>query len=545
MAVENTLFVLLIVASVVALAARRLRVPYTVALVVVGLGLGTLPAEITWIDLDAVRLTPELLFNVFLPVLLFEAAFHLSWTKFRANLRAILLLAVPGVLAAVGLGGFFAYELEPLADVSVPFGVALLISSVLAATDPVSVVALFKELGVPKRLSVVMEGESLLNDAVGVVAFTVVCATLGLGHGEEPVTPMWVARFLLWEVVVGVGVGAAVGLLVSWVTTLVDDHLIEIMLTTIAAFGSYLIASAAHASPVLAVVAAGMACGNVGARYGMTPSNRIAVGSFWEYAVFVANGYVFLLVGKEIELFRMLGHVVPVLIAWASLTAARAIVIVVVERVLARTAEKLERRWSAVLTWGGLRGSLSMVLALSLPTSFEHRDLVLDLTFGVVLVSILVQGPTMGALLRWAGAIRGGAHHAEYARLRTSLRAVRAALRRLDEMLSRGEVHEQAYDTLRASLGGREADLEESLAQLDPTAMKAREAETRRLQKQLIEVERGVVQELAASGDAPDEVIRGLLDDMSEREAKLEDRPSMESAPPAQAPPASSSSSES
>lgn len=530
MAVELSFFVLLMVASWVALIARRFRLPYTVALVVAGLALGTLPEEVPWLDLHAVRLTPELLFNVFLPILLFEAAFHLSWGKFRANARAILLLAVPGVLAAIALGALFAYVLEPLADVAVPFGVALLFASILAATDPVSVIAVFKELGVPKRLSVVMEGESLLNDAVGIVAFTTMLAVLGLATEVEAVTPLWVARFLFWEVVVGLLVGAGIGLVASWLTTLVDDHLVEIMLTTIAAFGSYLVASALHASAVLAVVAAGMACGNVGARFGMTPSNRIAVGSFWEYAVFVANGFVFLLLGKEIDLGRMLGHAVPIVLAWLSLVASRAVVIVAVERILARTAERLAPRWSAVLVWGGLRGSLSMVLALSLPASFEHRDLVLDLTFGVVLLSILAQGTTMIPVLRWAGAIEGGGSHADYARIRAGLKAVRAALRRLDAMRSDAEIHEHTYDTLRSSFGAREARLLEALAELDARAADARALELRRARAQLLEVERGIIQDVASAGELPEEVVRALLEELRER-AEAEPEPGPPRAP--------------
>jgi CPA1 family monovalent cation:H+ antiporter len=498
-AVEISFFVLLMVASAVALVAKRARLPYTVALVTAGLALGAADPHTEWLDLERTHLTPELLFNVFLPLLLFEAAFHLSWPKFRENLRAILLLAAPGVVAAVALGGLFSFWLEPLVGPGLPLTVALLLSSVLAATDPVSVIALFKELGVPKRLAVVMEGESLLNDAVGVVAFTVVGALLGLGDASEAVTPLWVARFLLWEIGVGVIAGASVGLAVSWATTLVDDHLIEIMLTTVAAFGSYLVATALHASPVLAVVAAGMACGNVGARFGMTPSNRIAVESFWEYAVFVANGFVFLLVGREIDLGRMIAHAPEIALAWLALTAARALVIALVERVLSRSREKIPARWAAVLTWGGLRGSLSMVLALSLPGSFEHRGLVVDLTFGVVLLSILVQGPTMVPVLRWAGALAGGEAHLEYDKVRTGLHAVRAALRRLDEQRAAGAIHDSTFETLRARLGGREAELEERLDHLG-VAAEARNAELERVELELRDVEHAVIREAEERG---------------------------------------------
>lgn len=518
MATEISFFVLLMVASAVAMLAKRLRLPYTVTLVVAGLGLGMLPPHTAWLDLDSVRLTPELLFNVFLPVLLFEAAFHLSWPKFRENLTAILLLALPGVVAAVLLCGSFAFWLEPLANASLPLMVSLLFAAMLAATDPVSVIALFKELGVPKRLAVIMEGESLLNDAVGVVAFIVLGAMLGLGHTDEAVTPMWVARFLSWEITVGIGVGVGIGLLVSWATTLVEDHLIEIMLTTIAAFGSYLIASALHASPILAVVAAGMACGNVGARYGMTPTNRIAVESFWEYAVFVANGYVFLLLGKEIDIFRMLGHGAEILIAWACLVAARAAVVFSVEQVLARTREKLPARWSTVFVWGGLRGSLSMVLALSLPATFAYRELLVDITFGVVLLSILLQGTTMAPLLRWAGAVGGGGEHVEYQRLRVAMRAVRAALAHLDTQLAGGFIHAETHELLRAPLGKREAALEEQLDNLDDDAISAREAEVQRVAKELLDVERRAIREATDLGLVPDDAARGLLDELTHRE---------------------------
>ena len=522
MSVAATLFALLIVASVVAMLARRLRLPYTVTLVLAGLTLGAVDGQIEWLDLDSVRLTPELLFDLFLPALLFEAAFHLSWPKFRQNLKAILLMAVPGVVAAIGIAGALAFYLEPLAHARIPLMVSFLFVAMCAATDPVSVIALFKELGVPKKLAVLMEGESLLNDGVAVVAFIVIGAMLGLGEHQETVTAWWVARFLLWEIVVGIAVGAAVGLAVSYVTTLVSDHLIEIMLTTIAAFGSYLLADTIHASPVLAVVAAGMATGNVGARYGLTPTNKIAVESFWEYAVFAANSMVFLLLGKEIDLPRMFGHWLPILIAWGALMAARAVVVASVSRTLAWTGDRLPKRWSAILFWGGLRGSLSMVLALSLPTDFAHRDLLIDLTFGVVLVSILVQGLTMSPVLKWAGAIGGGAQHGEYRRLRGRLRATREALHALDESLSKGEIHQSTYDRLRASLGGREAELEQGLDSLAEDAESGQRAELQHTAERLLEVERRAIQDLASQGTIDEHTARELLDEITARHLRLE-----------------------
>lgn len=523
METSTTLFLLLIVASGVAMAARRLQLPYTVTLVLAGLALGALDARSEVIDLDAVRLTPDLLFTLFLPALLFEAAFHLSWPKFRENIRAILLLAVPGVLAAIGIAGMLAYLVEPLAAAALPLMVAFLFVAMCAATDPVSVVALFKELGVPKRLAVLMEGESLLNDGVAVVAFIVLAATLGITHTEEEVSAFWAVRFLFWEIGAGVAIGVGLGLGVSYVTTLVSDHLIEIMLTTIAAFGSYLLAESAHASPVLAVVAAGMATGNVGARYGLTPTNKIAVESFWEYVVFAANSFVFLLLGKEIDLASMFSHWDAILLAWGSLMAARAVVMFVVERVLARTSERLPSRWSTVLFWGGLRGSLSMVLALSLPQTFEHRALLIDLTFGVVLVSILVQGLTMSPLLKWAGAVKGGRAHDEYTRLRARLKATREALHTLDSALADREIQESTYEALKQTLSGREASLETMLDELEPSeAVKA--SEITRTQRRLLEVERHAIQEAHEAGLLDDKAARELLDEVTVRGLELDKR---------------------
>ncbi len=402
MTIETSLFALLVVAALVAVLARRLRVPYTVLLVVAGIALAAAADFALVPSLDAVRLTPSLVFHVLLPVLVFEASFHVSWLRFRESARAILLLAVPGVVLAVVTGGALTYLLESALGTAIPATVAVLVSAILAATDPVSVVALFKELGVPERLGTIVEGESLLNDAIGVVAFTVCAGLLGIGGAEETLTGSALALDLIWEVGMGVIAGIAVGLVVSWATTLVDDHLIEIMLTTVAAFGSYLAAEAIGASPILAVVASGMACGNVAARVGMTPANRIAVESFWEYCVFAANGLVFLLLGKEVHLARMLDHLAAIVLAWIALGLARALVVLVVERVLSRTRERLPRRWSAVLVWGGLRGALSMVLALGIPDAFPERELVVDITFGVVVISILLQGMTMTPVLRWA-----------------------------------------------------------------------------------------------------------------------------------------------
>ena len=290
----ETIFMLLfIVATAVAIAVRRVAVPYTVALVLAGLVLGLVHA------FEAPHLTKALLFSVFLPGLLFEAAFHIEFKQFWRNRLAIASLALPGVVAAIVLT---ALVLTPVANTlhfvqDFTWKHALVFGALISATDPIAVVAIFRTLGVPKRLAVLLDGESLLNDGTAIVFFTLSLARV---TGTE-VT----AGGLAWDFVriVGMGalIGTGVGLGASQIIKQVDDPMIEISLTTIAAYGSFLTAEHFHYSGVIAAVAAGMFCGNYAARVGMSPSTRVAVEAFWEYVAFALNSIVFLLIGLEVN----------------------------------------------------------------------------------------------------------------------------------------------------------------------------------------------------------------------------------------------------
>ena len=271
------------------------------------------------------------------------------------------------------------------------------------------------------------------------------------------------------------------------------------------------------------------ACGNVGARYGMTPTNRIAVESFWEYAVFVANGFVFILLGKEIDLSRMFGHAGPILAAWVALTASRFIVIRIVELVLRRSEERLPPRWWAVLVWGGLRGSLSMVLALSIPADYVHRPLLIDLTFGVVLLSILVQGLSLVPVLSWAGVVGGANPNDDYLKQRTALRAVREALRRLDEEHAIGAMNARTFELMHERLLSREVSLETALAAAEAGGGSADDDEIKRVEKQLNDVERQIIRRAMESQRLPDQAGKALLEEIATRPSALDTTPTDDS----------------
>lgn len=385
------------VATLVAIVTQRIRVPYTAALVLVGVALGGL-------HLVALpHLTKELLFAIFLPGLLFEAAYHLEVQELRENSLAISALAVPGVLAAIGLVAVLlvAGSLVFGGGATVGWTTALIFGGVIAATDPVAVTALFREVAAPRRLHVLVESESLLNDGTSIVFLTLMLAYFA---GEAPTATALALGFVRI-----VGGGAIVGLAIGWgvsrLRTQLDDVAIEITLTTIAAYGAFVLAEQIHCSGVIATVAAGVVCGRTGRHHAMTAGTRAAVDGFWEWLAFALNSAVFLLLGAELHVNALAAEWRLVLLGVVAVLGARAIVVALVWVLLRRTSERISSTWSAVLVWGGLRGALSLVLALALPVTMENRSLIVALTAGTVVFSLVGQGMTMPIVLRRLGII--------------------------------------------------------------------------------------------------------------------------------------------
>lgn len=515
MHLEYVVIALFTVATAVALIARRFRVPYTVALVVTGLVLGTAHA------LEPPHLTKELLYAVFLPGLLFEAAFALEFKKFWANKLAVSVLAVPGLLLAVGVTAFLLLPvINGLHFVDdFPLLEALVFASVIAATDPIAVVGLFKALGAPKRLAVLVEGESLLNDGTAVVVFTIV---VGAATGSAFSVSVAVIDFVR---VVGMGllIGLSVGYAVSLVIQKVDDPMIEITLTTIAAYGSFVAAEHFHFSGVIATVAAGMLCGNYAVRTGMTASTRIAVATFWEYLAFALNSMVFLLIGFEVKVESLVAAWKPILLGFLVVTVARGLVVVLAHVLLRRTREAFPLTWAAVLTWGGLRGGLSMVLVLGLP-ALAHRDLLVTMTFGVVIISILVQGLTMGPLLRRLGLVGHRSGALELERLRGAARGASAALDELDRAKAEGSVSAVSHLAVRPEFEQRLERVKQAIEALHVDDTEAAEGERRRALARALTAEKDALLSARASGTLSGEAAEELLADVDARLVAVQER---------------------
>ncbi len=443
---------LLFIASLVGIAANRLRLPYTVGLVLIGLALSLRGQA-------RVEVPPEIFLGLLVPPLVFEAAFHLRARDLLKNLTTILTLAIPGVLLTTLLvSGVVAW------GTGFPIGVALVFGALVAATDPVAVVALFRSLGVPKQLEVLLEGESLFNDGTAIVVFNLMVAVTISGV-FEPLNALF--EFLI-VAGGGLAVGFIISLLISQAIRFIDDPRIETTLTTVVAFGSYIIAEQFHVSGVLAVVAAGLVSGNMGPQ-GMSPTTRILVFNFWEYAAFLANSVVFLLIGFQIDLQLLVSNWQVILWAILAVLVARAVSIYG----LSWVGRGIPTRFKHVLFWGGLRGAISLALAISLPESLGiYRGEIQAMAFGVVLFTLLVQGMSMKPLINRMGLIRRSEAQEEYERRHARSVMARTAFETLKKMYEQGFISSHIWETLSTPIQQHVEALSNAVAEVlqeDPT----------------------------------------------------------------------------
>jgi CPA1 family monovalent cation:H+ antiporter len=520
--------ILLVIASGVAVSARRLRLPYTVGLVLFGLVTAFfspvfLPGETNiyikqFLDISRNPILPEIILGLLVPPLVFEAAFHLKFEDLQRDFWLIILLALPGVAITTFLVGAlvsWGSKVIPSVDI-IQLPVAMVLGALVSATDPVAVVALFRRLGVPKRLQVLLEGESLFNDGTAIVMFYIMLAYAGVTglHGYEGGQISLLSGIADFIRVAGGGaiIGVVMGMIISQLINRIDDALVETTLTMVLAFGSYLLAEQLQFSGVLAVVAAGIVNGNVGPK-GMSPTTRLVVFNFWETLAFLANSMIFLLIGMTIDLQLLISNWQAIAIAILAVLAARLVSIYG----FSIFGGDIPGKWKHVMYWGGLRGAITLALALSIPSASpvgEQRFLLQSMAFGVVLFTLLVQGFSMDGLIKKLNIIQRTPMQDEYERRHARFIAGRAAHDYLQRMSHQGLISEHTWQILSNVLEKQNSILVEAVHEVitsDPM-VEAEELDTAR--RETLRAQRSAVGGLLRDGIISEETYTYLVNEI-------------------------------
>ncbi len=432
----GTIVALLVIAAAVLAVTKRVKLPFTVALVLVGIGLRQLAEQGPEIfgHFSEHQVTPEVILFVFLPALIFESAFHLDVRQLRSNLLPVLTLAIPGLLISTGMIGTLVWLATPF-----DLPASLLLGSILSATDPVAVIALFRTLGVPMRLTILVEGESLFNDATAIVVSRIL---VGVAVGGYVLTPASALGNVGEFFIVFIG-GAVIGWLLAILFGLIlgrveSDTFIETSLTTILAYLSFLIAEAGfHLSGVMATVAAGLTMGSWG-RAKISGSVAEYIEHFWEYMAFVANALIFLLVGLRVELGALYDSAHILVWVVIGMLISRAVVIYGLVPVVGRLpgSAPVSRAYQTVMYWGGLRGAIALAIVLSLP-DFEYAETFIAVVMGAVLFTLLIQGLSIETVVRRLGLDEPPVVD-RVGRLEGALNAKRRAMERIPDLQGGG-----------------------------------------------------------------------------------------------------------
>lgn len=438
-------FAMLFIAALALIFSRTIKLPFTIMLVLIGVVIaGTAPYGPEWYQQIAdFQVSPDVILFVFLPTLIFESAYSLDARQLRDNIWPILTLAVPGLLLSTVLIGSAMHFLA-----GIPFSAALLLGAILSATDPVAVIALFKQLGAPKRLTILVEGESLFNDATALVLSKILVAVVIAGYATVDQALGGVVTFLgvfLGGIVVGVLMAWLVGLLMGMVES---DPFIEVSLSTVLAYSSFIVAEHYfHVSGVMAVVAAAVVMGSWG-RTKISPSVAGFLHHYWEFLAYIANALIFILVGLSIELGALTANFGLFAILISAMLVTRAVVIYGLVPLLEKmpNANPISRAYQTVMYWGGLRGAIALAIVLSLP-DFEYAELFTVLVAGAVLFTLIVQGLTIEGLVKKLGLDEPPLSD-RLSRLEGELNAKRKALARAPDLQAGGLFSQRISETL-------------------------------------------------------------------------------------------------
>jgi len=514
--------VFIIAAAVGVFVAKVGRFPYTIALLIAGLAVSVVGIR------PDISLSHDLILFVLLPPLLFEGAANTQLEQFRENIGPILVLAGVGLVVSVVFLGYLGAT-----AFGFPMLVALLFAAMILPTDPVSVLALFKELGAPERLSILVEGESLLNDGFGVVLFMTLLElvqesqTTGLTVNDL-LTVDRLGSVVLDIFVVSLG-GAVVGFVLGYVVYRVmynlDEHMTETVLAIILAYGSFLVAEHyLHVSGVIAVVVAGLFVGDRAAEEAMSPQTKITVFNTLETGAFLANTFIFLVIGIKTPLGTLVGHADIILVAIPLVLLARAVAVYPICTALNRVLDReIPFTYQHILVWGGLHASIPIALVLGLPAGTPFRTELRALVFGVAAFSLVVQGLTMSRALDRLGVVTRTSSQQLYELLVGRKRAVEDALDAAESLRRKGELPASVYRDFTEEYEEEQAALEDAISELLRNNPEIRKEQQLAGERRILKREKSAVMDAMRQGVVSDDVGEQLLEEVNLKLSRVRD----------------------
>jgi monovalent cation:H+ antiporter, CPA1 family len=505
--------ILLLVATVVALLSRQLRIPYVTGLVLAGL-------PITELLSRPLGLNPTLVLNLFLPILIFEAGINTDVSRLRSTFKPIALLAGPGAIISSGI-----------IAVLLKFGLglswipALFVGVILANTDTVSMIAVFKEIPVPSRLSTIVEGETLFNDAAALVSFNLILQVFSTGS----ITFLEGIKQLLFISLGGCIIGLILGYLTIPVFARLDDPLSSLLLTVAVALGTFQVGQSLGVSGAVAVVVAGLIFGNLGLSRNTSASSRITLLSFWEYASFTVNTFIFLLIGVEIDLGILWKTLPAIIFAVLAYQVGRLLTVYPLLLGIRWFDRPIPLRWQHLLFLGNIKGSLSMALALSLPTTLPGREILIALVFGSVLVSLVGQGLSLPWVVKRLELSQFSPLQQQIEELQAELMTSKSAQDELDNLLKSGVLPKAVYEEMRSAYQVRIAKAEKAVREIynrRPQDLEAKNGDLSKIdaiRRRLLLAEKGALNEALRKRILSEEIVQGRIRIIDEQLLKLED----------------------
>ncbi len=518
---------LMVVVAIVALAATRLKIPYPILLVLAGLGLSMIPG------LPRPELDPDIVFLIFLPPLLYFASLLTTWRDFKANLRPIIFLAVGLVLATMVAVAAVSYWMIP----GITLGAAFLLGAIVSPPDAVAATSVLERLSVPKRVVTILEGESLVNDATALVAYQIAIGTVMSGVSFNL---GWATLQTLYVAIAGIFIGLLAAIAVAAVVKAITDPHVEVIISLLTPFIAYLPAEWVGASGVLAAVAAGLYMARRLPEISSSAS-RLRGFAVWETIVYLMNGFIFVLIGLQLRsIAERLSQISLGRLCYYS--AVVSITAIVVRLIWVPTVAYAFRLFPAVrrseprptlnqvvlIGWAGMRGIVSLACALAIPMytdakqtiAFPDRDLIIFITFAVILVTLVFQGLTLGPLIRWTGLTDDGTTAREEREAR--IEAAHAAVARLEVMTIMGDFADPVLQRVQAEYDARLARLGAARPEELPGPEQADlDRQMIVIKREALAAERRMITFLRDKDVVGDEVLRRLLGEVDLEDARM------------------------